>query len=97
MADQIRIDEMNISAEEKKLLIRALTDKKFRDKLQRQVDGGAVELSDEEMSAVAGGVGGTGQFSSAQMRNILGNVRNLEGRLMAGAELLCGGGPCGIA
>jgi hypothetical protein len=94
MADQIRIEDMNMSDEEKKLLIKALTDKKFRDELQRQADGDA-QLSDNDLDRVVGGAGMS--FSGPQLRNVLGIARRLDARITAGAEVLCGGGPCGIA
>jgi bacteriocin-like protein len=95
MADVIRIEEMDASDEEKKLIIKALTDKAFRDQLQRQVGDEGAELSDDQLQAVSGGI--TMSLSAAKLRGVLSSVRTIESRILAGAEVLCGGGPCGIA
>jgi hypothetical protein len=94
MADVIRIQEMDVSDEEKKLIIKALTDKTFRERLHRHVGEEGAELSDAQLNALAGGVT---SLNMMQLRGVLSSVRHIESRLAAGAGVLGGGGPCGIA
>ena len=88
MADAIDVDGMPISDEEKKILIKALTDKKFRDELLQHAEGG-VELSDDELDRVVGGAGLPVAMTGAQVNNLVNMVRQLDLRIGANAEILC--------
>jgi hypothetical protein len=95
-SEVIRIEEMDVSDEEKELIVRALNDKQFRDTLEQQVNEEGGELSDKDLEHVAGGAFRGLRFS--QVRQVLSTVTYIQGRMRAGAEVLCGGGGgCGIA
>jgi hypothetical protein len=88
MADIIRTEDLDVSDEEKKLIVRAISDKAFRESLERQVTEGA-ELSDADLENVAGGVG---SFSAASIRGVLSIARSISLRIEKGADMLCFGG-----
>ncbi len=90
MAKPFNIDDLDVTPEEKKLILRALTDKSFRDRLEQRAASGDA-LSDDELDEVAGGAG-----ASADVSKVLAVVRDVKAKSTLGGQVLCGGG-CGIA
>ena len=87
MGEIIRIDDIEASDAEKRLILRAVTDTKFRESLERQASGG--ELTDADLEGVAGGFAG---FDAANLRSVLTIVKNIGLRIQMGAQMLCMGG-----
>lgn len=88
MVEKIRTEDLDMSDEEKRTLLRALTDKAFRDELVQTAEG-VQELSEEALDSAVGGVGSLPSLSAPRMRLLLETVRNIEGQIAAGAQVLC--------
>lgn len=89
MAGKIRTEDMDMSDEEKKLLVRALTDKTFRDELLRSAEG-TQELAERDLDQVVGGVGPLPSLSPSRMRYLIQSIQSIEARIAAGEQVLCG-------
>ena len=89
MGKVFRIEEMAKSDEEKELIVKALTDKAFRDSLQQRIDEEGAELSDSDMDQVVGGAF-LPTLSTRQISSVWQSVKYVEGLISKGVEVLCG-------
>lgn len=90
MSDMIRIDDLAKTPEEKELLLKALTDEAFRSELEQRVEGGDMELSDDDADMVVGGARSQFRmFSRPQLTSLLSTVRHVQDRMGQGGQLLC--------
>ncbi len=87
MADVIRIEDLPVSDDEKRVIVRALTDAAFRERLRAQAQAG--ELNDVQLEGVAGGAI---QMNAARVKQAVLAVDSILKRVGQGAEVLCGGG-----
>jgi limonene-1,2-epoxide hydrolase len=90
------LDGLPISQEEKYAVLKALTDKKFREELERRAATSDDALDDEDLEKVVGGAG-TVPLAKPQVKTVLTTLRKIDLAGAVGTEILCtgpvGGGP----